>query len=168
MLITILITLIQALLIIRFHLELARVNALIEPVNTIRKLTNPLVMPVKRLLPWAKTTAAIWVVVLITVLALLLLFPQAGLFSILINSVLFVISTWLMVLQYGMFLYVIGSWIQIPALQRSNYLLYSIFQPMLRPIQKILPSFAGLDFSPMVFLLLVWMAGSFINGLING
>ncbi len=163
MLITILITLIQALLIIRFHLELASVNALIEPVNTIRKLTNPLVMPVKRLLPWVKTTAAIWVVWLITVLALLLLFPQAG-----INSVLFVISTWLMVLQYGMFLYVIGSWIQIPALQRSNYLLYSIFQPMLRPIQKILPSFAGLDFSPMVFLLLVWMAGSFINGLING
>ncbi len=121
MLITIFITLIQALLLIRFHLELARVNALIEPVNTIRKLTNPLVMPVKRLLPWAwaKTTAAIGVVLLITVLALLLLFPQAGPFNILISSVLFVISTWLMVLQYGMFLYVIGSWIQIPALQRS-------------------------------------------------
>ncbi|PID66409.1 MAG: hypothetical protein CR975_03000 [Gammaproteobacteria bacterium] len=154
--IEILLTIIQLLFIIRFHLELSKVNGFIEPVNTIRRLTNPLVLPIKKIIPWyqAKKLAAILVVLLISIVVIFLSSPFMLSDSVIVG-LFFLIKTWLLFLQYGMFLFVIGSWIQIPALQRINYLLYHLFEPMLRPIQKIIPPVGGLDFSPIVFLLLL-------------
>lgn len=161
--------LIQVAFIARFHLELSKVNAMIEPINTLRKVTNPLVLPVKTLLPWMwmKKAAAIVVALLLTLIVVWVFFPQLGLVNSLITSVLFLTSTWITFLQYGMFLYVIGSWVQLPALQRANYLLYNVFQPMLKPIQRILPSFAGLDFSPIVFLLLLSFAANNFSNIVE-
>ncbi len=153
-LISIVLILIQALFITRFHLEISNVNGFLEPVNTIRKITNPLVIPAKRFIPLGdmKKLAAIVVALIISIL-FVWFFNQSGLLSaILVASIIF-ISTWISFLQYGMFLFVIGSWIQIPAFQRTNYILYNVFSPMLRPIQKIIPSVGGLDFSSVVFLL---------------
>lgn len=156
-----LLIIIQVLFIGRFHLELSKVNGFVEPVNTIRKITNPLVLPTKRLIPFAglQKWAAILVAWLISV-AIVWIFNKAGMANALTVASLFLISTWLSFLQYGMFLFVIGSWIQIPAFQRINYLLHNLFSPMLRPIQKILPSFGGLDFSPIAFLLLLSVASN--------
>lgn len=145
----------QVLLIIRFHLEISSVNAQIEPIKTIRKLTNPLVLPVKQLISvaGAKKFAAIVVAYLIAVVVLLIFTSQLGFFDILLHSLLWLIRSWLTFLQYGIFLYVIGSWIQIPVLQRVNYILHALFQPILRPIQGVIPSVGGIDFSPMVLLI---------------
>lgn len=145
---------IQVLFITRFHLELSKINSFIEPVNTIRRLTNPVVLPLKRLLPgtWGKRLAAMFAALLLSML-IVLLFNQQGLYNAFVNALLLTLSTWISFLQYGMFLFVIGSWIQVDALQRVNYFLHHIFEPMLRPIKQILPGFGGLDFSPIVFLL---------------
>jgi YggT family protein len=40
-------------------------------------------------------------------------------------------------------------------------------QPLLRPIQRILPTFGGLDFSPFVLLLLVQLVESVLISLIS-
>lgn len=169
MLIKYLLILVQTVFIARFHLELSKVNALMEPINTVRKITNPAVMPVKQLLPWrwAKKGAAVIVALVITFVALFIFFPEMGFSNVLMTSVLFTVSTWITFLQYGMFLYVIGSWIQVPALQRANYMLHGIFQPMLRPIQQILPSFGGLDFSPIIFLLLLSFVSSNFSSIVT-
>ena len=37
-----------------------------------------------------------------------------------------------------------------------------IVQPMLNPIQRILPTFGGIDFSPIVLLLLIQVVESFL------
>ena len=37
-----------------------------------------------------------------------------------------------------------------------------IVQPMLRPIQRILPTFGGIDFSPIVLLLLIQLVETFL------
>lgn len=165
----ILITLIQVLFITRFHLEFSQVNGYIEPVNTLRKMTNPLVMPIKRLIPflWAKKCASITVAYLITFLAIFFFVPNISLGLALVFSLILLLSTWVSFLQYGMFLYVIGSWVQIPALQKINYFLHNLFSPMLRPIQQILPSFGGLDFSPIAFLFLLSFVNSTLSGLIQ-
>ncbi len=42
-----------------------------------------------------------------------------------------------------------------------------LVQPMLRPIQRIIPSFGGLDFSPFILLLAVQLAGSVLIRLIR-
>ena len=43
-----------------------------------------------------------------------------------------------------------------------------IVQPFLRPIQRILPPMAGIDFSPMILLVLVQVLESVIIGILVG
>ncbi len=158
---------VQVLFIGRFHLELSRVNGFVEPVNTIRKITNPLVLPIKQLIPFwgAKKFAAILVAFLITFFTVLAI-NHSGIGLAAITAGIMLVFTWISFLQYGMFLFVIGSWIQIPALQGINTLLYQLFEPMLSPIRRFLPSLGGLDFSPIVFLLALSFATNAFSNLI--
>ena len=162
--ITIALTVVQAVFIARFHLEFSKIDGFIEPVNTIRKITNPLVMPLKCVIPYssAKKWSAIILAWLITFVAVFAV-NQSGINRSIFIASLFFISTWLSFLKYGMFLFIIGSWIQIPAMQRMNYLLHNIFAPMLKPIQQIIPGFGGLDFSPIIFLFLLSFAASLLS-----
>ncbi len=149
-----LIMLAQILFIVRFHLEIARLNAFMEPVNTLRKITNPLVLPVKKILPWQTKRFAALIVAYVVGLALLLIFT--GTFNplvLIVQAFMWLVVSWIKFIQYGIFIYVIGSWIQIPALQRTNIVLHALFEPMLAPIRRVLPDFGGLDFSPMVLLI---------------
>ncbi len=159
--IKILLILIQLLFILRFHFELSKMNGFIEPVNTIRRITNPLVLPIKNIIPWyqAKKAAAIIVAFLIGTIMILVV-TRSGLTRAISLELFFLVDSWIMFLQYGMFLFVIGSWIQIPALQRINTLLYQLFEPMLRPIRRVIPSFGGLDFSPIIFLFALSFIGN--------
>ena len=42
-------------------------------------------------------------------------------------------------------------------------LLYRLTEPLLRPIRRVLPSFSGVDFSPIVALLGLWFLGQLIR-----
>ena len=42
-------------------------------------------------------------------------------------------------------------------------LLYRLTEPLLRPIRRVLPSFSGVDFSPVVALLGLWFLGRLIR-----
>ncbi len=164
--IKILLILIQLIFILRFHIELSKMNGFMEPVNTFRQLTNPLVLLIKKIIPWyqVKKVAAIIVAFLLGLL-IVILFDMSIAFATnthtdsvvkqVSNPVLvelfFLIDTWIMFLRYGVFLFAIGSWIKSPAFVKSNYLLGQLFEPMLRPIQRIIPAVAGFDFSPIIF-----------------
>jgi YggT family protein len=47
------------------------------------------------------------------------------------------------------------------------YALDRLTAPLYRPIRKILPDFGGLDFSPLVVLLLLWALQTLLGGLAN-
>ena len=49
--------------------------------------------------------------------------------------------------------------------RRFLYALDRLTQPMYRPIRRILPDFGGLDFSPMVVILLIIILKILLNGL---
>src|SRR4051812_42356444 len=49
--------------------------------------------------------------------------------------------------------------------RQLNYALDRITAPLLAPIRRILPDFGGLDFSPMVLLLLIWIVQRLLIGL---
>jgi YggT family protein len=42
-----------------------------------------------------------------------------------------------------------------PSVYRATRALESVVRPVLRPIQRIIPSFGGMDFSPVIFLIVV-------------
>jgi YggT family protein len=43
-----------------------------------------------------------------------------------------------------------------------------VVEPMLAPIRKIIPSLGGLDFSPMILLVLVQIVGSILVAILRG
>lgn len=45
------------------------------------------------------------------------------------------------------------------------YALDRITEPMYRPIRKIMPDFGGLDFSPLVVLLIIWALQQLLAGI---
>lgn len=48
--------------------------------------------------------------------------------------------------------------------RRFLYALDRMTQPMYRPIRRVLPDFGGLDFSPMVVLLLIYVLKILLHG----
>lgn len=57
---------------------------------------------------------------------------------------------------------VIFSWVRLPALYAIAEICETCTDPLLMPLRAILPSFAGLDFAPMVFMILLKLVDTFL------
>jgi YggT family protein len=62
------------------------------------------------------------------------------------------------VLYFAILARVLISWLPISRESPLVQLLYSITEPVLGPIRRILPSMGGLDLSPMFAMILIWVA----------
>lgn len=76
-----------------------------------------------------------------------------------------IILTIIQILTFVIFLRVILSWIVI-MMRTSNEFLISAYRileqitdPILAPLRRIIPSAGGLDFSPMIAIILLWILG---------
>jgi YggT family protein len=59
------------------------------------------------------------------------------------------------------FAYILTSWLRLPyspTLNRIQRFLYDVCEPYLRLFRRLLPSFGGLDLSPMVAVFVLWIA----------
>ena len=66
--------------------------------------------------------------------------------------------------------YILTSWLRLPyspTLNRIQRFLYDVCEPYLRLFRRILPSFGGLDLSPMVALIVLWIVSGFVIRLID-
>jgi len=73
---------------------------------------------------------------------------------------------------YGLVIlvYILTSWLRLPyspTLNRIQRFLYDVCEPYLRIFRRFLPSFGGLDLSPMVAVIVLWVAEQIVVGLIN-
>ncbi len=68
------------------------------------------------------------------------------------------------------FAYVLTSWIRLPyspTMNRIQRFLYDVCEPYLRIFRRILPSFGPLDLSPMVAVIVLFVAGQLVIGLLG-
>jgi uncharacterized protein YggT (Ycf19 family) len=68
------------------------------------------------------------------------------------------------------FLYILTSWLRLPyspTLNRIQRFLYDVCEPYLRIFRRFLPSFGGLDLSPMVAVIVLWVVEQIVVELIN-
>ncbi len=79
------------------------------------------------------------------------------------NFFVFILMMLLNVLKFGLIVYAILSWLiafnvvntRSPVVEMINSTLYRIFEPMLRPIRKLIPSLGGVDLSALLLLILI-------------
>ena len=133
-------------------------------VQFVLKVTNPLVMPFRKVLPpiYKLDTATAFVFVLLcwaamVILTLLECFIAPPLLTNLGLGVLYGLRLILNMYSFIVFGYVILSWISQggynPSLAMVSALLSQLANPVMRPIQKIIPPIAGLDLSPIFILI---------------
>jgi len=76
-----------------------------------------------------------------------------------------IILTIIQILTFVIFLRVILSWIVIMMRTRNEFfisayrILEQITDPILAPLRRIIPSAGGIDFTPMIAIILLWILG---------
>jgi YggT family protein len=139
-------------------------------VQAVVRLTNPLVMPLRRVLPpvGRVDTASVIAVVIVqlarTALVRLLDFgrlPAPG--TLLILSVVKLLDTTLLLFLFAVILYAVLSWVAPDNYNPASRLLNSLVEPLLRPFRRALPPFGGLDLSAFAVCILIVLLRMILN-----
>lgn len=158
-------TLLQVLLVVVFLLRvllpLVRADSRNQLSQAVLRLTNPLVLPLRRVLPPAgkidtASIVALVIVQIATTAILWLLGAYPGVFTgSQFARVVFLslITTILQFYVFALFLYVVLSWVAPGTYSPAASLLESLCEPLLRPIRRVIPPIAGLDLSTLFLLI---------------
>ena len=78
------------------------------------------------------------------------------------------INVFISVYALVVFLYVLTSWIRLPySFNPVQRFLYEVCEPYLRVWRRFLPSFGGLDLSPMVAIIALVLLGQIVVDLLD-
>jgi YggT family protein len=158
-------TLLQVLLVtvflLRVLLPLVRADSRNQLSQAVIRMTNPLVLPLRRVLPpMGKFDTASLVALLIVQIAatatLWLLGAYQGVFTpaqffrvALLDLILVVLHFYFFVLL----LYVLLSWVAPNTYSPGAALVSSLCEPLLRPIRRIIPPLGGMDLSALFLMI---------------
>jgi YggT family protein len=134
-----------------------------NPVSqAVVRLTNPLVMPLRRVLPPVRRvdTASVVSVVLISLLYVAIVYAIRGLelppaVLWLRAAAIEILRTTLWTYFYAIVLYALLSLIAPGGYSPVQSLLTSLCEPVLRPVRRLVPPIGGLDLSPLWVCILI-------------
>lgn len=137
--------------------------------QAVLQITSPLIIPARRILPPIGKIDTATIAVAVVVEFALLLFvnwisagPSIGIGELFLFSILRCLSLTIWLIVLIMFVYVILGWIST-GYSPAAVLVHSIAEPLLRPIRRFIPPLGGIDFSPMVLILLLMALNIAIN-----
>lgn len=150
-----------AAVMLRFLLQWVRADFYNPICQAIVKITNPLLLPLRRVIPgwrgldFAAVALAILVqlinVVLVIALVGIPLAPAWIVWWIFLKLVFVLVNLYFITILVEAIL----SWTNSGARHPLAGLLWSLNAPLLRPARKLIPPIAGLDFSPLAVLILL-------------
>ena len=146
---------------LRFIMQWVRASYYNPFAQFVLKVTNPLVVPARRILPSVAGLDTPTLVVLLVLEGLItwLLFVLIGfppsITDLLLYTVLRLVALVLWFYTVGAFIYVLLSWFGDRGGNPLGALLAEIIEPILRPARRLLPPIGGLDLSPLIVILLL-------------
>jgi YggT family protein len=154
---------------LRWLLAVLRADFRNPLVQSLHRLTNPVILPLRRLLPSIGKTDTATVVALIAFAlvrsAILTVIYGYGLDSfgaLAVGAFLVLVRMLLWIFLGAVFLSALLSWVADPYNPFSR-LLVEVADPILQPIRRTLPLIGGLDLSPLVAILLLQLAIHSLN-----
>jgi YggT family protein len=144
---------------LRFLLQWVHADFYNPLVQFLVKLTNPPLLPLRRLIPSVRglDMAAVVLMLGLQVLELLLVFGLHGqglsLPGVLLLALAALFGLLLDVLFWAVIIQAVLSWFNPDFRQPAVRLLYQLTEPVLRPARRLLPPVAGLDLSPLIVLI---------------
>ncbi|MFV3387062.1 YggT family protein [Pseudomonas sp. NY15364] len=160
------------IVLLRFILQLVRADFYNPLSQFIVKATQPLVTPLRRIIPGfagldlASLVLAILVQLLLMIVTLTLMGYNVGGFiaQLLVWSVIGVTSLFLKVFFFALIISVILSWVAPGSYNPGAQLVNQICEPLLAPFRKLLPNLGGLDISPIFAFITINLIDRFVIG----
>ena len=145
---------------LRFLLQLVRADFYNPIAQFLVAITNPPLKPLRRLIPgmFGIDFASVVLLVLLelvfqTLLATLLNQPVT-IVTLLVKGVFDLLHSTLSIYLFGILIMVVLSWIN-PHPNPLSQLLGRLTEPLLRPARQTIPSFSGIDLSPMLVMVAI-------------
>ena len=158
-------TLLQVLLVmvflLRVLLPLVRADSRNQLSQAVIRMTNPLVLPLRKVLPpiGKVDTASIVALIIVQAAAVAMLWLLGGYPWIFTPAqflqVVFItlVTTVLRFYIFALILYAILSWIAPGTYSPAAALLDTLCEPLLRPVRRLIPPLAGIDFSALFLII---------------
>lgn len=144
--------------VLRLWLQLARADFYNPFSQFIVKATNPLVLPLRKVIPSLGTldTATLvlaWLVAVVKMLLIQQLFlGQIGIIPALVGGFIILIKESLSLLFWIVIIRAILSWFS-QGRNPIELVMHQLTEPLLRPIRRVIPPLGGLDLSVLVVLI---------------
>lgn len=147
------------LLVLRLWLPVLRADFRNPVAQAVLKITSPLVIPLRRVLPaigridtaTVVVTLGIQVLVIYLLAGMVMLSPSAA--DVLMTAVVSLLLLSVYIFFYGILIYIILSWIAPGTYNPVAALLQVIAEPVLRPFRRVIKPIGGLDISPIFALI---------------
>ncbi len=149
-------------MLLRFLLQLVQADFYNPISQFLVKITNPLVVPLRKVLPTYGNIdlASLLLSILLQLLGIVALLlingiqpPNPGL--LLLWSAIGVLGLLVNIYFFALLAMIILSWVAPGSSHPAIYLLYQITEPVMAPFRKALPAMGGLDFSPILVFILI-------------
>lgn len=158
------------LVVIRVLLQCVRANFYNPICQFLYKVTNPVLMPLRKIIPpWRNLDiSGVLLAWLLTAIKLVLLYLLVGQTLAIVGLALMAVADlidFVLVLYFGLIL--VRVFLSFVTVERANPIVPLVFQltdPLLRPIRRVIPAMAALDLSPMVLMLAILLARVLIAG----
>jgi len=149
-------------MLLRFLLQLVRADFYNPISQFLVKITNPLLLPLRRILPGygGLDLASLLLAVLLQLLGIIVLLALYGygpppIAPLLLWSFLGVLGLLVNIYFFALLALIILSWIAPHSHNPAVHLLQQITEPVMAPFRRVLPPMGGLDFSPILVFILI-------------
>lgn len=146
--------------VMRLLIQWAAVDRRNPIVQFILRVTSPLVIPLRRILPPAGRIDTATVVALVglqvigtAILLRIACIDQPAVWQILARAGLSVVQLGLNVFTWAIIIHVILSWVSRGNYNPATALINAIVEPVLAPFRRLIPPIAGIDLSPLFALI---------------
>lgn len=141
---------------LRFLLQIARADFYNPISQSLVKLTNPLLKPLRRVIPGVMgvdmAALVLALVIKFTMFVLLSLLGLGGvnIALVLVWSLLACVVAILNIYYFALLVSIITSWVAQGSHNPAVVLIQQIAEPVMTPFRRLLPAMGGIDFSPML------------------
>lgn len=150
--------------VLRLLLQMVRADFYNPVSQAILRLTNPLVIPARRIIPsWGRLDLPTLVVIILLQWAAVLALwglqsafygaAYPGLLTLMLYALIELLRLLVRFYFFALFVYALLSWFGPQAHNPVAGLLNRLCEPLLRPVRQVIPPIGGLDLSVLVLLL---------------
>lgn len=148
--------------VLRFLLQLVRADFYNPISQFLVKVTNPLLIPLRRIIPGVAglDLAAVVLALIVQLIAIVAVIALLGgamppLPTMIIWAAISLVGVVVNIYFFALLAMIILSWVAPGGHNPALFLLHQITEPVMAPFRKIIPPMGGLDFSPIIVFIVI-------------